>query len=232
MHRFFILNKQSEPEIRIIPTNDLFHQLKKVIRIRDNEKFICIYENLELECVLDGEEFKVLTSKTFEINKNRKLTLIQGIPTNKKVSMILQKATELDVDEIILWQSKRSTSKIEDFSKKEERLNKIIIEACEQTRRNDIPTLKFIESIEEISFNETSTITLYENEQDSSIKEFINSKQNNNIQIIIGPEGGFEDSEVEYLKNNGSYIATFGKNILRTETAAIAALSIIGYEVK
>ncbi len=232
MHRFFIFNKQDNPTKEIIPTNDLFHQLTKVLRIRNNEEFICIYENLELTSKLDNGKIIVIDYKEFEINKDKRITLIQGLPTNKKVSLILQKATELDVDEVILWQAKRSTSKISDFDKKEDRLNKIVVEACEQSRRNDIPKIGFEKSIDEIDLVNSNLIVLYENEHNLNIKDAINTSEQENIIIVIGPEGGFEDSEIELFKEKGASIATLGKNILRTETASIAALSIVMNEVR
>ncbi len=232
MHRFFIQNEQINPKQKIIPTQDLFHQLTKVLRIRPSEKFVCIYENLELECLLGDKEIIVTDFKEFEISKDIKITLIQGIPTNKKVSMILQKATELDVDEIILWQAKRSTSKLSEFSKKEERLNKIVMEACEQSRRNDIPSISFINRLDEINFEDSDTIVLYENEDKLTYREAIESSSKKNINIVIGPEGGIDENELDLLKSKGSSIATLGKNILRTETAALAALAIITNQVR
>ncbi len=232
MHRFFIFNKQDNPRNEIIPTDDLFHQLTKVLRIRENEKFVCIYENLELECILDKGKINVINSTEFEINKNRKITLVQGIPTNKKVSLILQKTTELDVDHIILWQANRSTSKIEDFDKKEDRLSKIIVEACEQSRRNDIPQLSFTSNLDEIDFNKSNVIVLFENENETTLKQAISNSTSRDITLVIGPEGGIEEFELEQLRNKGATIATLGKNILRTETAAIAAVAMVGFEVE
>lgn len=232
MHRFFIFNEQTNPKEKIVPTSELLHQLTKVLRIRTNEEFVCIYKNLELRCVLEGSEVKVISSVEFEVKKNRKITLIQGIPTNKKVSMILQKTTELDVDEIVLWQSKRSTSKLSEFSKKEERLNKIIVEACEQSRRNDIPKLSFINDIEEFEFANSKTIILYENEDEKTIREAISDCGSEDINIVIGPEGGISPEELELFIQKGFIIATLGKNILRTETAAIAAISVLVYQLR
>ncbi len=229
MHRFFIFNEQAEPTKLIVPTSDLLHQLTKVLRIRKNEQFVCIYENLELLCNIEGGDIIVASYKEFEVSKERKITLIQGMPTNKKVSMILQKATELDVDEIVLWQAKRSTAKISEISKKEDRFNKIIIEACEQSRRNDIPKLSFIESIDSFDFAKSQTIVLYENELEKTFGEAISACGTEDINIVIGPEGGIDVDELETFINNGSQVATLGKNILRTETAAIAALSVLVY---
>lgn len=225
MHRFFIFNKQDRPTEEITPTKELFHQLTKVLRIRDNEQFICIYENLELQCKLEDNKIIVTQFNEFSIKKNNKVTLIQAVPTNTKVSTILQKTTELDVDEIILWQSKRSTSKINDFNSKKERFEKIIIEACEQTRRNDIPKLSFLGSIEEYDFNNKKVIVLYENEKDIYFTNEI-SKDDKELVIIVGPEGGFEEEEIKLLESKGASICSIGKNILRTETASIAAIAI------
>ncbi len=232
MHRFFIFNEQTEPNKYIVPTVELLHQLTKVLRIRTNEEFVCVYKNLELKCILEGSEIKVISSVEFEIKKNRKITLIQGIPTNKKVSMILQKTTELDVDEIVLWQAKRSTSKLAEFSKKEERLNKIIVEACEQSRRNDIPKLSFISNLEEFDFSNSKTIVLYENENKTTFREAISACGSEDINIVIGPEGGITDEEVQLFIEKGSIVATLGKNILRTETAALAAISVLVYQLR
>ncbi len=232
MHRFFIFEKQIKPTEKIIPSKDLLHQLTKVLRIRLNEEFVCIYENLELSCLLDGNEIKVINSKEFTINKEKKITLIQGVPTNKKVSMILQKATELDVDEVVLWQAKRSTSKLSEFNKKIDRLNKIVVEACEQSRRNDIPKISFIENLSEIDFDNSDTIVLYENENKLTYKEAIRNSNKQNINIIIGPEGGIDNDEIAYLEEKGSKIATLGNNILRTETAALAALAVLSIELR
>ncbi len=232
MHRFFVFNKQDNPREVIQPTSELLHQLQKVLRIRRNEIFVCIYENLELECMLEGSEVKVISFDEFEVKKDRKITLIQGIPTNKKVSMILQKTTELDVDEIVLWQANRSTSKLIEFSKKEERLNKIIIEACEQSRRNDIPKLSFVKNINELDLNNSKTIILYENESNKTFREAISDCGSEDINIVIGPEGGLTPEEIEVFTNKGSIIATTGKNILRTETAAIAAISMLVYQIR
>lgn len=231
MHRFFIFNKQTKPKTEIIPEKELLHQLTKVLRIRKNEEFFCIYENLELKSVLDGNIIKVIESKEFSLDKEYKITLIQGLPANKKVPLILQKATELNVDQIILWQAKRSTSKLDDLEKKKDRFEKIIIEACEQTRRNDIPMLGYINNLNDYDFNNQNVITLYENEKNIHLKQLLR-KDNKNITVVIGPEGGLEEMEIDLLISKGSKIATLGKNILRTETASIATLAMIQYELE
>lgn len=232
MHRFFISNKQDNPQKQIIPTDDLFHQLTKVLRIREQEKFVCIYDDLELLCILSEDKIQVLESKTIVLDKSRTIRLVQGVPTSKKVSLIIQKATELDADEIILWQANRSTSKIDEFDKKRDRLEKIIIEACEQSRRNDVPTLKFINKVDELDVGDSTIIVLYENEYKIDLKETLKRVESNDITLVIGPEGGIEEKEIEEFESIGAIIASLGKNILRTETAAIAALAITGAQVK
>ncbi len=230
MHRFFIFNEQQKPKEKIIPTNEILNQAKKVLRIKNNEEFICIYNNLELTCKLRNNEFLVKNWEKFSLNKEYKIRLIQGIPTNKKMSLILQKATELNADEIILWQAKRSTSKIVDFEKKKDRLEKILIESCEQTRRNDIPKIEFINDVIQINEFDGQTIVFYEKEINNNFKKVF-SKKEKTINVVIGPEGGIEENEIKILLNGKAKISKFWNNILRTETAAIAALSIINYEV-
>ena len=125
------------------------------------------------------------------------------------------------------------------FSKKEERLNKIIKEASTQSGRQIVPTIlkptnfkNIIENIEKYDI----VLLPYENENGLTLKQCLadfkaNKKDINNIAIIIGPEGGFSEEEINSIKDNPKVrIVTLGKRILRTETASIACVSMINYE--
>lgn len=232
MNRFFILNKQENPLKEIIPTAEIQHQVINVLKLTNKNKVICIYEKWELECYWNKNKFSVKNFKIINFENNQKIILMQSIPKNKNISFILQKSTELNVDEIVFWHSRRSISKINDFEKKRNRYRKIIIEASEQSRRSILPKLTLLNNVKDFCFDNLEIIVMYENEKKNLIKNTIKKLNKKNIVIVIGPEGGFCQEEITYFKDKGAHISTFGKNILRVETAAIAALAIITNEIR
>ncbi|MGN1311099.1 MAG: RsmE family RNA methyltransferase [Clostridia bacterium] len=121
-------------------------------------------------------------------------------------------------------------------NKKIERWQKIAEAAAKQSKRNSICKINNIINIKNICNvvqNYDILLVPYENEEKNTLKEtlkIIENKENLNIAIVIGPEGGFEEKEIELLKQNNGKIITLGKRILRTETVAMAMASIIMYE--
>ena len=139
---------------------------------------------------------------------------------------------------------KRCVVKInpKDEKKKIERWQKIAESAAKQSGRNNIPEIKNLIKIEEIAnltSNYDSIIVAYENEKENKIKNellrlktILKDRETINIAIVIGPEGGLEEKDVELLKQKGAKIVTLGNRILRTETVALNVLSIIMYEME
>ncbi len=121
-------------------------------------------------------------------------------------------------------------------NKKIERWQKIAEAAAKQSKRNSICKINNIINIKNICNvvqNYDIVLVPYENEENTTLKEILKTIENkkiSNIAIVIGPEGGFEEKEIEMLKQNNGKIITLGKRILRTETVAIAMSSIIMYE--
>jgi len=126
--------------------------------------------------------------------------------------------------------------------KKLDRLNRIALEASKQSKRSIVPCVKevidFNEALKELKEMDLVIIP-YENAEDFGIKSLVNhfKKENINLDnikdvgILIGPEGGFEEDEINILKEQGSYIVTLGNRILRTETAGFTATALIQYEL-
>ena len=152
------------------------------------------------------------------------------------MEMILQKLTEVGVDEIVLVQTKRSVSKVDDKKedKKIERWERIIYEAAKQSKRGQIPRLRgilnFKEALEDMKNNDLN-IAPYEKERTKSIKQAIKGVNINTMGIFVGPEGGFEESEIEAIEEIGGKSVSLGPRILRTETASLVASSIALYEL-
>ena len=155
------------------------------------------------------------------------------------MDLIVQKAVELGVYEITPVVTSRVVVKNDSGEfKKVDRWNKIAKEACKQCKRSIIPKVNVPISFKELlSEGECMDLIVvpYENESNAGVKKLVNSIENKNnlekIAIVIGPEGGFEEQEIEQLKNINSHIVTLGPRILRTETAGFVCISLIMYEL-
>lgn len=243
MDRFFVEkeNINLENNTCIIEGEDVKH-ISKVLRCKIGEKLeVCDKQSSEYICEItniDKQEvtLDILEKKDIKRESDLKVKLYQGLPKSTKMEMILQKLTEVGVDEIILVSTKRSVVKVEDKKegKKLERWERIIYEAAKQSKRGKIPTLRgilsFNEALEDMKNNDMN-ICPYENEKTVSIKSAIKDANIGNIGIFVGPEGGFEEEEIERLQNIGSKVVSLGPRILRTETASVVASSIVLYEL-
>lgn len=157
------------------------------------------------------------------------------------MELIIQKSTELGVTDFIPVDMERCISKInkKDENKKIDRWQKISEVAAKQSGRDKIPKINNVINIDGICniINKYNIIIVpYEKEEIITLKNIIDDIKNSeneiyNIGIVIGPEGGFEYSEIEKLKEHGAKIVTLGKRILRTETVALAMASVIMYEL-
>ena len=133
-------------------------------------------------------------------------------------------------------QTKRSLSKVDDKKedKKLERWERIIYEAAKQSKRGKIPKLRgilsFKDALEDMKNNDLN-IAPYENERTKSIKQAIKGVNINTMGIFVGPEGGFDESEIEAIEEISGKSVSLGPRILRTETASLVASSIVLYEL-
>lgn len=173
------------------------------------------------------------------VESNIKITVFQGIPKSDKMEYIIQKATELGAEKIVPVTMIRSVVKLEEnvACKKIQRWQKIAETAAKQSGRDCIPKIEMVQKISNICENIPNydlMLLAYENEEKTTLKEELKklkvSSKEVKIGIIIGPEGGLENKEIEELISSGAKSVTLGKRILRTETASIAMISNIIYE--
>jgi RNA methyltransferase, RsmE family len=247
MHKFFTEpHNISETEGRILG-DDVKH-IYKVLRLSEGEEVVlnnC--EGIEylgkIETITKSEVI-VKIIKRLDINNESKVKvhLFQGLPKGQKMDLIVQKGTELGVSEFIPVTTARVDVKLKGEFKKLDRLNRIALEACKQSKRSVIPQVKEVIDFNE-AINELKKMDLiivpYENAEDFGIKTLVRKLERdsvdldtiNNVGILIGPEGGFEESEIDDLKEQGAYIVTLGNRILRTETAGFTATALIQYEL-
>ena len=243
MDRFFVDKKNINIENNtcIIEGEDVKH-ISKVLRCRIGEELeVCDNNNNEYICEITNidknqVELNILEKVDIQRESDLKIKVYQGLPKGPKMEMILQKLTEVGVDEIILVQTKRTVVKVDDKKedKKLERWERIIYEAAKQSKRGKIPSLRgvltFKEALADMKENDFN-IAPYENEKTKSIKQAIKGVNINNIGIFVGPEGGFEETEIEAIEEIGGQSVSLGPRILRTETASLVASSIVLYEL-
>ena len=250
MPKFFVKEEQIRENQIIILGQDVNH-IKKVLRAKigdelqicnsqNGENFLCEIDNLEEEKIICQIKEKIQE----QVESNIEVTIFQGLPKADTMEYIIQKSVELGVYDITPVEMKRCVVKLneKDKSKKIERWQKISEVAAKQCGRDIIPQINNIINIKNICnlIQEYDMVLVaYENEEKNTLKEQLENikKQNNSkskvkIGIIIGPEGGLEEKDVETLKENGAKVITLGRRILRTETVALNVLSIIMYELE
>lgn len=233
MIRFFVENILGNSHT--LSGDDAYHAVKG-LRLRVGEKLIlCDKNSVDHVCVVEEIHGQTVQVQVIDSHKccaepNIKITLYQAFPKSDKMDLIVQKAVELGVFKIVPVLTARCVSRPDEKSliKKRERWQKISKEAAMQSGRGIIP-----EILEPVTFNKVcsllndydKTLVFYENGG-----EKIQNALNSNIKdlaIFVGPEGGFEEDEIDSISNYGATIATLGTRILRTETAPLAAISII-----
>ena len=232
MQRYFKDTKLNEFEL----SDDDSYHIIKVMRnnIGDNievviDKKLYICEIIEMNKLVKVKKIEeVICDSELPCN----VTIAQSLVKEQKMDLILQKSCELGVSEIIPINATRSIVKLDKKeTKKIERWNKILKEASEQSKRIVIPKVNEIMDIKDLAkLDYDIKILCTVNELSMSLKEVLNKDLNNlKILLVIGPEGGFTDSEEKILIDNGFISTTFGRRVLRTETASLYALSIINY---
>ena len=247
MPKFFVKSNQLENDKVVIVGEDVKH-ISNVLRMKKDdiiqicntdttENFYASIDLFEKDKIVCSINEKIKSEAESDIN----ITIFQGIPKSDKMELIIQKSTELGVKEFVPVNMERCVSKIngKDENKKIERWQQISEVAAKQCGRDIIPQVKKIISIDELTRiidNYDMIIVPYEKAEGYSFKDSLEqlkkcSKIGINVGIVIGPEGGFELSEIDELQRAGAKIVTLGKRILRTETVAIAMSSVIMYEL-
>lgn len=249
MPKFFVSQEQVQDNNIKIIEQDVNH-IKNVLRLNIKDSIqVCIKEKaLSYNCVIKEickdfilcsivEKIEVTTESDINIH------IFQGLPKADKFEFIIEKCTEIGVKEINPVIMKRTIVKLneKDLNKKLERWRKIAEVAAKQSGRDKILEVQNVLNFKNIYENLKKydiVLVAYENEKSNTLKSVLKKikihKENYNIAVIIGPEGGFDDTEIAELKNKitNIEIITLGKRILRTETAPLVISSNILYELE
>ena len=252
MNRFFV-SKDSFHGDKVLLGSDHAHQLRDVLRMKEGEHIVVLdNEGLEYDVVLTQVRREQVIGQIEEKRPASgepvvQITLFQSLLTRDKFEIVLQKCTEVGVTEFVPMVTERSLIR-ETFIKPEkvDRWQRIITEAAEQSHRGRIPKLllplSFVQVLEQLAGFDRRLIAwpapecLYRGPAEGGLSLWQalladNKNVPRTVALLIGPEGGFSEREVELAKEKGVTPITLGPRILRTETAAIVASALVLYEV-
>ena len=245
MYRFFVEPSQiGEEEIRICGS-DVNH-IKNVLRMKQGEEILISGgENLEYTCYIQEMQEEEVTAHIMYVQEAgyelpSRIFLFQGLPKGDKMELIIQKAVELGIHQIVPVASRRSVVKLD--KKKEEkkivRWQAIAESAAKQSKRMYVPQVAGVMSFgEAVQYAGKLDVVLMPYELAKGMKEtkeiIRGIQKGQSVGIFIGPEGGFEEEEVrQAVSLAGARPITLGKRILRTETAGLTVLSILMFELE
>ncbi|HRY59849.1 MAG TPA: RsmE family RNA methyltransferase [Patescibacteria group bacterium] len=229
-YRFFVHPENIIGDIFVNENKDLINQVRKVFRLKKGGT-ISVLDNSGYEYQVQIEELgknmiqgKVIEKMLNKTNNNRKIVLYMPLLKGKNIDLILEKCTEIGVDAFcpILYQNS-----VIKASGVKERWKSIVREASEQCGRNTLPQIKDPQNLKNIFDAVSKDINIVcEGPLSPSISE-LKFNKDKNINIYIGPEGGFSDHELDLMHKNSFFFCSLNQNVLRAETACIVSLGYL-----
>lgn len=228
-------NQPLQTDSEIILCSDAFNHAIKVLRMEENDPLTLFNgDGHDYQAVITSVQKKNatvrITGRTEKNNESSiRIHLGQVLSRGDKMDFTVQKSVELGVNVITPLVSERCGVRLNDerSQKKQETLQKIVISACEQSGRAVIPEVRPLMSIEDFLNESTDADELKVTMNPYADTRFRDLPQAGCYRLLVGPEGGFTDEEVELSRRAGYRDVLAGPRILRTETAALVALSII-----
>jgi 16S rRNA (uracil1498-N3)-methyltransferase len=227
LHRFYVDKSIGNDSLLHFSNPEMVHQLRRVFRLHEGDKAIFFDgsgTDYVCEIVLftkDDVSARVLESKPMKRYSDKKVTLAVSLIKKDNFEWVIQKGTELGVSEFIPLISERSEKK--GFNM--ERAQKIMVEACEQSGRGDMPTITGPIILKDFLDTEKRKLLMFHTQgTEVSAKNISTVKE---VVACVGPEGGWSDSEVELFKEKGAEAIRLNAPILRAETAAVTIASLL-----
>lgn len=244
MYQFFIEDENAAEDFVTIEGSDVNH-IKNVLRMKPGEKIrVCTRNGQNYFCSISDitESFvraDILEKEAESTELPCRIYLFQGLPKNDKMEWIIQKTVELGVYEVIPVAMKNCVVKLDDkkAAKKLQRWQAIAESAAKQSKRTVIPTVKQPVTYKEalkIASELDITLVPYENERgmDATREIMGQLKAGQTIGVVVGPEGGFAPEEIALVDEHATmHRISLGRRILRTETAGLAALAMLVYNL-
>lgn len=245
MYHFFVNQDQVGLDSIRIEGTDVNH-IRNVLRMECGEKITISSRESTTEYHCEIMEYtddhviaKILSSHEADAELPNRIWLFQGLPKSDKMELIIQKAVELGAYAVVPVATKRAVVKLD--KKKEEtklkRWNAISESAAKQSKRmivpEILPVMSFKEAVAYAADFERKFIPFEHAEGIETVRrQFSEIRAGEQIAVFIGPEGGFEDAEIAFAQENGIMPITLGKRILRTETAGMAVLSVLMFQLE
>ncbi len=251
MHRFFVLPTAIQGD-RVTLTGPIVHQLTHVLRLRPGERVVVLDDSgweytVELERLERKQaEGRIVERTRAQGEPHTRITLFQAVLKGERFQWVLQKGTELGITTFVPMFCARSVVRDpEAVRNKLTRWQTIIREAAEQSRRGRLPRLEppltFAEACQQAEASGGLSLLAWEEKPATSLKAVLQASfappapnaqyPISNIQILIGPEGGFTPEEVKLAQAHSILPITLGRRILRAETAGLIAAAAIFYEL-
>ncbi len=243
MHRFFVATPEIEGP-RLILKGREWHHCRTVLRTREKDR-IALFDGMGTEYLTEVAEAGARSAKLKLLRKTTtprppySITLAQALPKNKTMDLIIQKATELGVYEIIPVLSDRSVIKLEpkEVRSRTERWRDISIEAAKQCGLDWLPRICEPKTVKEITVMRSGYhLTLIGSLQPDAKPLWCyltdSGSVQRNVLLMIGPEGDFTPAEIGMARSSGFQPLSLGPMVLRCDTAAIYAVSTLSYELR
>lgn len=227
LHRFYVESNIDKDKINTFSSDALLHQMKSVFRFHDGIQFI-LFNGQAVDYVCEAVSltkkelvFRVLETRDVKRYSPCNLALAFSLVKKDNVEWIIQKGTELGVQEFIPLVSERSEKK--GFNM--ERARRIMIEACEQSGRAEVPVVRDAVALSEFLENEKRPLVVLHT-GGNQFRNILETYSSNDIVACVGPEGGWSDREVASFVERGALTMTLPVPVLRAETAAIATATL------
>lgn len=238
MRRFLLSDRLAD---KMVVAGGEAHHMLRVLRLAAGDQVVVVdpVGQAAVARITQTGDTEVFLSMETKLEEEREapitIRLAQGLPKSDKMDFIVQKAVELGISEIIPMEADTSVVRY-DAAKQQnrrERWQKIAAEAAKQCQRTIVPNVAAVQDLAKLlaaTGGETQIIVLYEGQVPLGLKQVLREKPGNDYLLIIGPEGGLSSREVQLAQERGAAIVTMGPRILRTETAALAAIAAVMYE--
>lgn len=241
MYRFFV-EKYQIHDGRVDITGEDVNHIRNVLRMRPGEEvLISTGDEWEYTCAIERLEEDRVTLRVEDASRPgrelaSKIWLFQCLPKGDKMETVIQKAVELGAYTVVPVASSRCVVKLDErrAAQKVVRWNAIAEAAAKQSKRLIVPevrgVMRFRDALEAAADLDVKLIPYERQDGMEGTRKILNAiRPGQSVAVVIGPEGGFDDAEVQLAREHGFEPVTLGKRILRTETAGMTMLSILMY---
>ncbi|MEO8457465.1 MAG: 16S rRNA (uracil(1498)-N(3))-methyltransferase [Chloroflexota bacterium] len=237
--RFFVDEKLLRAK-NVTLTGDLAHRLAKVLRYRRGDRIVLSGGGprdfvVELTSISgNGVTGLVVGEQPAPRDPTVEVVLYQSLIRANRFDWVLEKATEIGVTRFVPVIATRVQLQLEEGAARAERWKRLIIEAAEQCERGKLPTIDAPVSFDDaVARAPGLKLMPWEDEQQQKLGPYLRTlpQKPRTVSVFIGPEGGYEQSEVDLARESGAVLVTLGRQVMRAETAAIVACGIVLHEL-